>query len=147
MDAGLKLRPIIKQLEKMPNCAASTAVSANGTALANQRADRSVLSRIETGSDMRLDEINGASSRQIGGPARGAAAQAAGHASASRALVALSPAAVGHEVSANHRQAAFLAHLIATKDQLPQTRERRRAEPDQVIAAYRAVEAMTKHYQ
>jgi hypothetical protein len=32
--------------------------------------------------------------------------------------------------------ADFLAHLIATADQLPQTRERRRAEPQHAIAAY-----------
>jgi hypothetical protein len=35
--------------------------------------------------------------------------------------------------------AAFLAHLIATKAQAPQTRERRRAAPAEVLAAYRAV--------
>jgi hypothetical protein len=34
--------------------------------------------------------------------------------------------------------ASFLAHLIATADQLPQTRERRRAEPEDAIAAYRS---------
>ena len=35
--------------------------------------------------------------------------------------------------------AAFLAHLIATKAQAPQTREKRRAEPAEVLSAYRAV--------
>ncbi len=43
---------------------------------------------------------------------------------------------------ANYRQPAFLAHLIATKEQCPQTRERRRAEPGDAIAAYRAVDAL-----
>ena len=38
----------------------------------------------------------------------------------------------------DYRQAQFLAHLIAMKDQHPQTRERRRAEPGEAIAAYRA---------
>ena len=46
----------------------------------------------------------------------------------------------------NYRQAAFLAHLIAVKDQLPQTRERRRVEPGEAIATYRAVEEMTARY-
>lgn len=61
----------------------------------------------------------------------------------SRALVALTPTAATHQPSESHRQAAFLAHLIATKDQLPQTRERRRAEPAEAIAAYRAMAALT----
>ena len=34
--------------------------------------------------------------------------------------------------------ATFLTHLIATARQIPQTCERRRADPDEVIAAYRA---------
>jgi hypothetical protein len=32
--------------------------------------------------------------------------------------------------------AAFVAQLIATQAQLPQTRARRRADPDQAVAAY-----------
>lgn len=35
--------------------------------------------------------------------------------------------------------ADFVAHLIATKTQAPQTRARRRAEPEQAVAAYGAV--------
>jgi hypothetical protein len=35
-------------------------------------------------------------------------------------------------------RAAFLAHLIATRRELPQTRARRRAEPDDAARAYRA---------
>jgi hypothetical protein len=35
--------------------------------------------------------------------------------------------------------ASFLAHLIATDRQLPQTRERRRGEPAEAIAAYAGV--------
>jgi hypothetical protein len=38
-----------------------------------------------------------------------------------------------------HRDAAFLAHLIATRSHAPQTRINRRAEPQEVAAAYRAV--------
>lgn len=36
--------------------------------------------------------------------------------------------------------ASFLAQLIATNRGLPQTRERRRAEPDEARAAYRATQ-------
>jgi len=62
----------------------------------------------------------------------------------SRALVAVTPVTkTAHEPIASYRPAVFLAHLIATKDQLPQTRERRRAEPNEVIAAYRTAEALT----
>jgi hypothetical protein len=42
-----------------------------------------------------------------------------------------------------YHSAAFLAQLVATKDQHPQTRERRRAEPDMASAAYRAAAALT----
>ncbi len=35
--------------------------------------------------------------------------------------------------------ADFIAQLIATAAQLPQTRARRRAEPEQAVAAYRAL--------
>jgi hypothetical protein len=60
----------------------------------------------------------------------------------SRALVVTArPAAP--QTSPVYRQAAFLAHLIATKDQAPQTRERRRAEPSEAIAAYRSAGALT----
>jgi hypothetical protein len=59
-----------------------------------------------------------------------------------RALV-VTEAAAAPEPSARPRPAKFLAHLIATKEQAPQTRERRRAEPTEAIAAYRAVAAIT----
>jgi hypothetical protein len=40
-----------------------------------------------------------------------------------------------------HRpRADFLAHLIATVAQAPQTRTRRRAEPDEAVAIYDAIE-------
>lgn len=54
---------------------------------------------------------------------------------ASRALTVIeAPARIA---SAPCRDAAFLAHLIATRAQVPQTRARRRAEPAEAIAAYR----------
>ena len=60
-----------------------------------------------------------------------------------RALVALSPAKEAPERIAGYRHAPFVAQLVATKYQHPQTRERRRAEPDVALAAYRATVALT----
>ena len=67
------------------------------------------------------------------------------HASESRALVTLAPP--GRDTSDGQpgfRNVAFLAQLIATKDAHPQTRERRRAEPGDVLAAYRAAAALRR---
>jgi hypothetical protein len=88
---------------------------------------------------MRVVEVN-ASFRRQGEAARNPVPTPADE---SRALIALTPAAAAYDPSVNHRQAAFLAHLIATKGQLPQTRERRRAEPGEAIAAYRATATLT----
>ncbi len=60
-----------------------------------------------------------------------------------RALIALAPPARTETTSQHRPQAGFLAHLIATKDQLPQTRERRRGEPEQAVALYAAAGAET----
>lgn len=55
----------------------------------------------------------------------------------SRALTVIeSPARIA---TAPRRDAAFLAHLIATRAQAPQTRARRRADPAEALARYRAV--------
>jgi hypothetical protein len=62
----------------------------------------------------------------------------------SRALVAIAPPPHQYEAPSGHRQAAFLAQLIATKDQHPQTRARRRAEPGEAIAAYRAAAKLVR---
>jgi len=56
----------------------------------------------------------------------------------SRALIALEPIAPSDTPLRTRPQADFLAHLIATREQLPQTRERRRAEPHDVIVVYAA---------
>ncbi len=64
------------------------------------------------------------------------------HCVESRALVALSPLTGSAERMLSCRYAPFLAQLVATKDQHPQTRERRRAEPDVAVAAYRATAAL-----
>ena len=57
-----------------------------------------------------------------------------------RALVAIEPAAAGERAVplSRHPAAPFLAHLIATSIQAPQTRARRRAEPGEALAAYGA---------
>jgi hypothetical protein len=90
---------------------------------------------------MRLGEIKKVVQRQSGPTPRGAepvpAEQVPG-----RALVALTPAAALGKAPEGYRQAPFLAQLLAMKDQHPQTRERRRAEPDQVLAAYCATIAL-----
>jgi hypothetical protein len=81
---------------------------------------------------MRLAEIKKVATRQAGPTPRGTE-----QAADSRALVVLTPAAAQGKAPETHRQAPFLAQLLAIKDQHPQTREHRRAEPDEVLAAYR----------
>ena len=70
---------------------------------------------------------------------------AAPPAAPSRALVALAPIETRRDAPDRHRQAPFLAHLLATKGDHPQTRERRRAEPSEAIAAYVATAKLTNH--
>jgi hypothetical protein len=60
-----------------------------------------------------------------------------------RALVTLPSVDQSSQRVAGYGSAPFLAQLVATKDQHPQTRERRRAEPDMASAAYRAAAALT----
>jgi hypothetical protein len=56
----------------------------------------------------------------------------------STALIALAPTdhKASAERSSNRPRADFLTHVIATVQQAPQTRARRRVEPDVAIAAY-----------
>jgi hypothetical protein len=70
-----------------------------------------------------------------------AASPHAARTASGRALIALPPVARADASPHTRPQASFLAHLIATDRQLPQTRERRRAEPADVIAAYVAADA------
>jgi len=61
--------------------------------------------------------------------------------SSSRALVPLIPLKPHSEALRRgpaQRIASFITHLIATSEKLPQTREKRRADPADVIAAYQA---------
>jgi hypothetical protein len=61
----------------------------------------------------------------------------------SRALIAITPAPQAERSWTHTRRpgAPFLAHLIATQMQAPQTRARRRAAPEEAIALYRAATA------
>lgn len=79
----------------------------------------------------------------VAADADGAAREAGSRASApanapTRALIPLQPIARSEPGLQGRPHAGFLAHLIATERQLPQTRERRRAEPADAIAAYAA---------
>ena len=61
--------------------------------------------------------------------------------SSSRALVPLIRLAPSHDTphhSPVRRVASFLTHLIATSEKVPQAREKRRADPAEVIAAYQS---------
>ena len=90
---------------------------------------------------MRLRVITGELSAPAGAAPRGDEPQAP--AEASRALVALSPMLAASDAPAAFRDAPFLVQLLAMKDQHPQTRERRRAEPHEALAAYRSTAALT----
>ena len=59
--------------------------------------------------------------------------------SESRALVLLEPKLIApHPHRASRCDVAFLAHLIAMAEQVPQIRERCRAEPHDAAAAYQS---------
>jgi hypothetical protein len=92
---------------------------------------------------MRIGKVNGSEFRQPRSEVSTLGNDNESTGSESRALVAIDPlrACSGH--TAGHRYAPFLAHLVATKDQHPQTRERRRADPTDAVAAYRATVALT----
>jgi hypothetical protein len=59
----------------------------------------------------------------------------------SKALVPLAAAAPETEAlrACGRQSAGFIAHLVATAIQAPQTRARRRAEPAEAVAAYSAL--------
>jgi hypothetical protein len=60
----------------------------------------------------------------------------------SRALTVIAASAQRDVPLLPRGDAAFLAHLIATREQLPQTRVKRRAEPEEAIAVYRAMSSL-----
>jgi hypothetical protein len=93
---------------------------------------------------MRLGGIKKMAQRQNEMTPHGAEPAPAEHAAPSRALVALSPAAARHDAPESYLQAPFLAQLLAAKGQHPQTCERRRAEPNEALAAYRSMVTLTR---
>jgi hypothetical protein len=94
---------------------------------------------------MRIGKINSPSSRLTDSSKQEFERELVKDDVAGRALLVIEPQPVIEEpVSSNFRQAPFLAQLIATKDQHPQTRDRRRTDPSHAIGAYRAVVAMTE---
>lgn len=70
-------------------------------------------------------------------------AEAGPNAGDCRALVALQPAATRAK-SGRRAAAPFLAQLIAARDRHPQTREHRRADPREALAAYAGAAALTR---
>ena len=90
------------------------------------------------------DQINpsSASSRMRPFVREAATAKAEESASSCRALIPLSPVRHSERTQTVVRQPAnFLAHLIATEQAIPQTRERRRVEPQIAAAVYAAARA------
>ena len=87
------------------------------------------------------DQINlsSASSRMRPDARETTAVKAEESASSCRALIPLSPVRHTERTQTVVRQPAnFLAHLIATEQAIPQTRERRRVEPQIAAAVYAA---------
>jgi hypothetical protein len=91
---------------------------------------------------MRLGEIKRAATRPAVFTPRDAAPEPTEQPAPGKALIAVTPVADAQETPAIYRQAPFLAQLLAIRDQHPQTRERRRAEPGVAIAAYRNAAAL-----
>jgi len=87
------------------------------------------------------DQINlsSASSRMRADVRESVAAKTEESASSCRALIPLSPVRRTERTQTVVRQPVnFLAHLIATEQAIPQTRERRRVEPQIAAASYAA---------
>ena len=101
------------------------------------------LCRFETGRPMSpINGIRGSIVSPVGrAPREPASAPRDERTGQSRALIPLQPIAPGDTPLRTRTQAAYLAHLIATREQAPQTRERRRAEPAEAIAVYAAANA------
>jgi hypothetical protein len=87
---------------------------------------------------MRISRIGAG---DIAAPARRSIALQDSEASESHALVAIEPPAphASPRALTRHPAAPFLAQVIATHLQAPQTRARRRAALEEAIAAYRSV--------
>ena len=93
---------------------------------------------------MRLGEIKQVTTRPAAFTPQEAAPEPTEQPAPGKALVALTPVIDAQETPATYRHAPFLAHLLAMRDQHPQTRQRRRAESGVAIAAYRTAAALTQ---
>jgi hypothetical protein len=91
---------------------------------------------------MRIGEIKRVAARPAVFTPREPASDPADNPASGRALVTIGPAADTNETLSIYRQAPFLAQLLAMRDQHPQTRERRRAEPQVAMTAYRSTAAL-----
>jgi hypothetical protein len=91
---------------------------------------------------MLVGEVNGSQFQRPDPAARALENDHEPTGSENRALVPLDPLQDRSGNAASYRYAPFVAHLVATKDQHPQTRERRRADPNDALAAYRAAAAL-----
>ena len=88
--------------------------------------------------------ISGIAGSTVGRVTRGVTADiAAPDATKSRALIAIEAPAPAERSfpHSRHPAAPFLAQLIATRQQAPQTRAHRRAEPREAISVYAAMMA------
>ncbi len=92
--------------------------------------------RVETAKQETFGQPNGVAREAVSGNSTAQATEC-------RALALTAPA-TAPKPRALPRQAAFLAHLIATEQQAPQTRHRRRVEPSEALAAYRTAAALTR---
>jgi hypothetical protein len=85
------------------------------------------------------------------GAGRASRTRASGEPAAAKTVQVFAPARAAEPVEMAERyvprhqrpDAAFLAHLIATKEHAPQTRERRRVAPQTAVAIYGAAVALT----
>jgi hypothetical protein len=92
---------------------------------------------------MRLRIIGGLDKEIAGLTPRSADSSQVAPIEMSHALVPLASVIAASDAPQAFRHAAFLAQLLATRDQHPQTRTYRRAEPHEALAAYQATAALT----
>jgi hypothetical protein len=91
---------------------------------------------------MRVSGVTEGSFGETGRMPHGETPEAVAPRAESRALTVIAPEAP-RELPSVYRQAPFLAQLIASRDQHAQARSRRRADPHEAIAAYRAGAGLT----
>jgi hypothetical protein len=114
----------------------------SGTQVATSVLEAGPLSRFETGAAMRIVSAGGSiNAARAGRRASGEGCKPDAPETESRALIAVEAPAPDERTPrvTRHPAAAFVAQLIATQMHAPQTRARRRAEPDEADAVYRSM--------